>query len=75
MCSRHFKDGNPKNVPELSLGKRFGSPIKKAEPRAKRTRLRAEKQAHSSLNAESSYNPSRRSTTPVLAVLHHPLAL
>ena len=29
VCSRHFRDGDPMNGTEVSLGKRFSSPIKK----------------------------------------------
>ena len=33
VCSRHFPDGNRLNKPDLSLGKRFASPVKKGAPR------------------------------------------
>ena len=34
-CSRHFRDGDPKNGPDVRVGKRFASPAKKAAPRTK----------------------------------------
>lgn len=40
VCSRHFRDGNAKNEPLSSLGKRFASPIKSKHPRAKRAKTR-----------------------------------
>ena len=27
VCSRHFHDGDPQNGPEMTLGKRFTSPM------------------------------------------------
>ena len=40
VCSRHFPDGDTKKDPSLTLGKRFASPVKVGEPRAKRARSR-----------------------------------
>ena len=33
VCCRHFRDGNAKNEPIVSLGKRFASPVKSKNPR------------------------------------------
>ena len=41
VCARHFPDGDVKNPPELTLGKRFASPIK-IGPRSKHARQRDE---------------------------------
>jgi len=61
VCSRHFPDGDPRNKPELSLGKRFGSPIKKGTPRTKRAKLRQyNKDLQETMSAASS-----RSVTPL----------
>ena len=40
ICSWHFKDGNPNNKPEVNIGKKFASPIKKGTLRAQRAELR-----------------------------------
>lgn len=36
VCSMHFKDGNPANKPEATVGKRFASPVRKDTARSKR---------------------------------------
>lgn len=40
VCSRHFRDGDPEKGPDVSLGKRFASPMKKGAPRTKRAKQR-----------------------------------
>ena len=40
VCCRHFPGGDVANDPQVSLGKRFASPKKKATPRAKRAKSR-----------------------------------
>ena len=40
VCSRHFPDGDTKRDSSLALGKRFASPVKISEPRAKRAKSR-----------------------------------
>ena len=64
VCSRHFPDGNPLNKPDLSLGKRFASPVKKGAPRTKRAKLREQAKELEALSAQSS--SQSRSVTPLL---------
>ena len=40
VCSRHFANVDPRNKPELSIGKRFASPKKSWTSRAKRAKTR-----------------------------------
>ena len=40
VCSRHFPNGDPRNKPELCVGKRFASPKKSWTSRAKRAKTR-----------------------------------
>ena len=64
VCSRHFPNGNAKNDPTITLGKRFASPIKKG-PRAKRAKVREAKKQLSELYSTVSPTPSSsRSVTP-----------
>ena len=58
VCSRHFRGGDPRNGPAMSIGKRFASPIKKYTPRAKRANLRQ-------LSQEFQESFSSRSVTPM----------
>lgn len=51
LCSRHFPEGNSKNKPSISLGKRFASPKKSWTSRAKRAKNR---EADRNLFGESS---------------------
>ena len=53
VCSRHFPGGNPHNKPDLSLGKRFASPVKKGCPRTKRAKQREAARELATLQAES----------------------
>ena len=65
VCSRHFPNGDVKNDPTTTLGKRFASPIKKG-PRAKRVKGREAKKQLSELYSTVSPTPSSssRSVTP-----------
>ena len=64
VCSRHFPNGDAKNDPTTTLGKRFASPIKKG-PRAKRAKSREAKRQLSKLYSTVSPTPSSsRSVTP-----------
>ena len=40
VCSRHFRDGDLRNGPEMTVGKRFASLMKKDVPRSKRAKVR-----------------------------------
>lgn len=63
VCSRHFPDGDASKSPNVTLGKRFASPIKQG-PRAKRAKEREEQRMlkeHSMTPASAS---SSRSVTP-----------
>ena len=64
VCSRHFPDGNTDNPPNLTIGKRFSSPIKKQHPRAKRVKLREKSREIRKLSASRSASPSSESGTP-----------
>ena len=60
VCSRHFRDGDPRNGPEMTVGKRFASPMKKDVPRSKRAKVRRlNKEYQETLRSSSS-----RSVTP-----------
>lgn len=51
VCSRHFRDGNPKNVPSLYIGKRFSDRPAEKTPRGKRQASR-EVLKHKQLHAK-----------------------
>ena len=40
VCSRHFKDGNPANGPDKTVGKRFASPKKQLSDKSVRKKKR-----------------------------------
>lgn len=61
VCSRHFPNADPHNMPELSLVKRFASPRKRWTSRAKRAKARA---AVRSLTPQLSTCCMSRSSTP-----------
>ena len=61
ICSRHFPGGDPRNKPELCLGKRFASPVKKGDPRTKRAKLLQ----YTKDNLETLSAASSRSVTPL----------
>ena len=60
ICSRHFHGGDPRNGPEVSIGKRFASPMKEDAPRTKRANLRQIEKDFQ----ESMASCSRRSIIP-----------
>ena len=64
VCSRHFPDGDVKNNPQVNLGKRFASPLKKEHPRAKRAKRRCEDKELCELREKS--ESRSRSVTPAL---------
>ena len=61
VCSRHFPNADPHNMPELSLVKRFAYPRKRWTSRAKRAKARA---AVRSLTPQLSTCCMSRSSTP-----------
>ena len=63
VCARHFPDGDVKNPPVLTLGKRFASPIK-IGPRSKRARQRDEDKQLREHNVTPVTPCSSRSVTP-----------
>ena len=69
-CSRHFPGGDAKKDPEINLGKRFASPVKKDHPRAKRAKSRESSKELAELRMKSpAVSPSSsRSVTPAPAV-------
>ena len=69
VCSRHFPDGNAKNDPQVSLGKRFASPLKKEHPRAKRAKRRSENKEISELRTRS--ESRGKSVTPASPTSSH----
>ena len=40
VCSQHFPNADPKKKPNVWLGKRFASPVKRDAPRTKRAKMR-----------------------------------
>ena len=54
MCSKHFRDGDPKNGPELLLGKKFATPVKRNDARTTRSILRQKKKELQTLSASTS---------------------
>ena len=85
---RHFRDRDPKNGPEVSLGKRFSSPIKKSLPRSKRAKQRQDHRdyqeaccslslapEHSSAKSHQSHTPSPlASSAPSTSMPSHTVA-
>ena len=67
VCSRHFPDGDVKKDPQVNLGKRFASPLKKGHPRAKRAKRRREDKELCELREKS--ESRSRSVTPALTTL------
>jgi hypothetical protein len=65
-CSRHLPAGDAKKDPEIHLGKRFASPVKKDHPRAKRAKSRESVKELAELRMKSpAISPSSsRSATP-----------
>lgn len=69
VCCRHFRDGDAKNEPLASLGKRFASPIKGKHPRAKRAKTRESAKELTELRSSRSPVCLSRSVTPSEAPL------
>ena len=68
VCSRHFPNANPKNDPQLTVGKRFASPVKQWMPRAKRVVKRDEIRELSVLSSSSAHSGRSHSPTPTPVV-------
>ena len=68
VCSRHFRNGDPLKGPDMCLGKRFASPVKKGAPRTKRA-----KQRQQATPIDPSSSSSSRSVTPLLCSSPPPL--
>ena len=68
VCCRHFRDANPKNDPIVSLGKRFASPVKRNNPRAKRAMTRESRKELCDLTTSRSVTPC--ATQPVFHTSH-----
>ena len=64
VCSRHFPGGDVTNDPQINLGKRFASPLKKEHPRTKRAKRRCEDKELRELREKS--ESRSRSVTPAL---------
>ena len=58
VCSRHFPAGDVSKGPQINLGKRFASPIKKKLPRAQRAKCRELFKETLAINASSSSSSS-----------------
>ena len=54
VYSKHFRDGDPKNGPELLLGKKFATPVKRNDARITRSILRQKKKELQTLLASTS---------------------
>lgn len=67
VCSRHFPAGDAKKAPQLNLGKRFASPMKKSTSRAKRAKTREASKEFLELQTPSP--SSSRSATPAPVTL------
>ena len=63
VCSRHFPGGDTKKTPNVTLGKRFASPIKQG-PRAKQARGRDELRQLREHSRTPVTPSSNRSVTP-----------
>ena len=64
VCYRHFRDRNAKNKPIASLGKRFASPVKRQNSRAKRAKTRESMREYSDLRMIFENESSSSSVTP-----------
>ena len=65
VCSRHFPGADPRNDPEMNIGKCFASPRKKDVPRAKRAKIRDVRKQLTILKSPSP--SSSRCSTPAAA--------
>ena len=67
VCCRHFPDGDAQKDPQITLGKRFASPIKKGAPRTKRANRRQQEKDFRetcSVSKSRSVTPTTESVTP-----------
>ena len=55
VCSRHFMNGDPKNDPQVNIGRRFASPVKKGSDRT--TRAIERQQTRRNLEVRSILSP------------------
>ena len=63
VCSRHFRNGDPVNGPDKTLGTRFASPKKRGTSRLKRATKRALSSQLQALHSiQPSLNPSSSTT-------------
>ena len=53
VCCMHFPNGDPQNTPQLNIGKKFASPLKRAAPRTIRARKSAELKRRALVNLSS----------------------
>eukprot|EP00731_Ephydatia_muelleri_P014301 Em0008g21a len=68
VCSKHFRDGDPKNGPELLLGKKFATPVKRNDARTTRSILRQKKELQTLSASTSRMDPD----SPHLSTLPQP---
>ena len=64
VCSRHFPDADPKKKPNVWLGKRFASPVKRDAPRTKRAKIRQQSKALEDSLAVPSLPPPASLSSP-----------
>jgi hypothetical protein len=64
VCCRHFRGGNAKNEPIVSLGKIFASPVKRQNSRAKKAKTRESMREYSDLRMKLENESSSSSVTP-----------
>ncbi|KAL5499645.1 hypothetical protein EMCRGX_G011098 [Ephydatia muelleri] len=67
VCSKHFRDGDPKNGPELLLGKKFATPVKRNDATT-RSILRQKKELQTLSASTSRMDPD----SPHLSTLPQP---
>ena len=72
VCSRHFRDGNPKNIPSLHIGKSFSDrptdETVRGKRRASRELLKHKRQSEPPPKRPCVHSHSPRSSTPTSAI-------
>ena len=72
VCSRHFRDGNPKNIPSLHIGKSFSNrptdETVRGKRRASRELLKHKRQSEPPPKRPCVHSHSPRSSTPTSAI-------
>ena len=69
----HFPGGDPSNAPQMTIGKKFASPIKKGTPRTQRAKRRESSKKELSACTSRSMTPSNsRSQTPLASAQSPP---